>query len=509
MQIRSGRLCLASALALLTSASASRAQPPPPAPAPAPAEPPAAPGATPFELSTLRLLRDKNVLSEKEYESAMRDLNDTSGALAADSTSVVLGKWATTVYGFAELDSIYDTTQSLNDLSGNAQIARQGSYGGDNNRTQFSIRNSRIGLRVKAPEYHGIRVSGVAEMDFLGTQLPIGYGQPYYGTESAYFTNPTFRVRHMYAKVETDAVDFLVGQYWDLFGWQSMYSPNTVEIQGVPSELYSRTPQIRISKSIKTEPVTVEVAVAAMRPPQRDSATPEGEGGLRIAINGWRGVQTNGATGTSIQPLSIAVTGDVKRIAVPEFNSAPVNQVSRTGTAGAIDAFIPVLPGSKEKMDNSLSLNGEFVSGYGIANFYTGLTGGVTFPALPNPTGATPAPAWPQDIDNGIATYDPNYVLQMIQWTTYLVGAQYYLPGLRGHVWVSGNVSHQESPNTPTIFAKSTKVRQSEDWFDVNLFTDVTPALRLGLEYANFKDTYVDGNSPTNQRAQFSAYFIY
>ena len=61
----------------------------------------------------------------------------------------------------------------------------------------------------------------------------------YQGTEAAYFTNPTFRVRHANFKIETPIVDFLVGQYWQLFGWGSAYQPNSVEIQGLPGEVLS------------------------------------------------------------------------------------------------------------------------------------------------------------------------------------------------------------------------------------------------------------------------------
>ena len=186
---------------------------------------------------------------------------------------------------------------------------------------QFGARNSRVGLRMKAPEVSGIRVSGVVETDFLGNQS-LGYatGQ---ATENQYFTSPLLRIRHMYVKAETNVVDLLLGQTWDLFGWQSAYHPNTVEIQGVPGQIYSRTPQIRLSKTFKTEPVTMEIAAAAVRPPQRDSAWPEGQGGIRIAINGWTGVQTTGAAATSIQPMSIAFTGDVRHIDVPDLLAAP------------------------------------------------------------------------------------------------------------------------------------------------------------------------------------------
>ena len=35
-----------------------------------------------------------------------------------------MGKWATTLYGFVDIDSIWDSTRSLNDLPGAPGIAR-------------------------------------------------------------------------------------------------------------------------------------------------------------------------------------------------------------------------------------------------------------------------------------------------------------------------------------------------------------------------------------------------
>lgn len=452
-------------------------------------------------------MHDKGILSEKEFESAMHDMADTTGSRAMESNSVVLGKWATTLYGFVEADSIFDTTQSLNDLAGNSQIAGPSSYAGYHSRTQFGARNSRIGLRMKAPETGGVRVSGVVETDFLGTQT-IGYaaGTGNVVSENQYFTSPMLRIRHMYVKAETDVVDVLLGQTWELFGWQSVYHPNTVEIQGVPGQIYSRTPQIRISKSIKTEPVTLELAVAANRPIDRNSALPEGQAGIRLAINDWKGVQTAGAAATSIMPASIAFTGDLRRITVPSLATigGPAGDVGKTGAAGAIDAFLPVIPGSRGHMGNSLSLNGEFASGYGDADLYTGLTGGTTLAG-----GLTLPATYTQDLDNGIASFTSTGALNLIQWTSYLLGLQYYLPGANGDVWISGNFSHMESSNTPTLYPGSAKVRGAEDWWDANLFFNATPALRLGFEYAQFIDHYVDGSSPLNQRVQFSGFFLY
>ena len=148
-------------------------------------------------------------------------------------------------------------------------------------------------------------------MDFLGNQpqsSPAPAGSPAV-SEGSFITSPTFRMRHLALKLETPAIDVLAGQYWQLFGWQSYFHPNTVEIQGVPGEIYSRAPQLRISHLFKNDDVSVEIAVAASRPPQRDSATPDGQGGLRFALNNWKGVHTAGAAGTALDPLSIGVSG--------------------------------------------------------------------------------------------------------------------------------------------------------------------------------------------------------
>ena len=44
---------------------------------------------------------------------------------AAEASSLVIGKWATTLYGFLEGDTIYDSTQSFTERPGNAQVLRR------------------------------------------------------------------------------------------------------------------------------------------------------------------------------------------------------------------------------------------------------------------------------------------------------------------------------------------------------------------------------------------------
>jgi len=172
------------------------------------------------DITTLQHLRDEGILSQAEYELALRDIGASTGeGHAAEANSLVFGKWATTLYGFLEGDTIYDSTQSFTDAAGNAQVLRpsgktapvvpvipslppgtaqpiqptQG-YLGSHGQMLFSVRNSRLGLRLHAPGTETVHTSAMLEMDFLGNQ-PSGVSQ------SSTFTSPTMRLRHAMFRV--------------------------------------------------------------------------------------------------------------------------------------------------------------------------------------------------------------------------------------------------------------------------------------------------------------------
>jgi hypothetical protein len=423
-------------------------------------------------------------------------------APAAAPVPVMSAKFAAEIYGFVEFDSITDSTQSFVDLAGNGAIAR-GNYAANHHRTMFGVRNSRIGFKFKGPDSEWLKTSAQMEMDFLGNQP----GTPPAFSEAGYFVNPTFRIRHFMLKMETPIVDIMAGQYWQLFGWQSYFHPNTVDLQGVPGQIYSRSPQVRVGHTFKTDAVNVDLAVAAVRPAERDSSTPDGQAGLRILVNGWKGMRTAGGAGTAADSLAIGVSGVYRHFQLPEYLATPTASSTINGKGISIDALIPVIPGSMDHRGNSLTLNGSFVNGTGISDLYTGLTGGITFPNLANPTNANPAPMYTPDVDNGMVVYDANGQLHSIDWQSYLVGIQYYLPPT-GHVFVSANYSAMKSNNI-TNYAPPAKVFNKSAWADGNLFVDLNKAVRIGLEYAWFHQTYGDGVKVTNHRGQLSAFYIF
>ncbi len=441
----------------------------------------------------------------------------------------MLSKFSATFYGFAELDTIWDSTQSFNDLAGNGTILHAPAptmtmpnptapYGADHGRTMIGARNSRIGFKLKGPDSDMIKTSAVVEADFLGNQpqgspmpaAPAGTSGISTVSEGSYFTSPAFRMRHYYFKMETPFIDVLAGQYWQLFGWQSMFHPSTVEIQGVPGQIYSRTPQLRLSKTIKTNAINVELAAAAGRPAQRDSQVPDGTLGIRLAFNGWKGMHTMGSAGSQVDSASIGFSTIGRYFKVPNFAASPTSTVSLNGYGYSVDALIPIVPATDAKHpDNALTFTGSFVYGQAIADLYTGLSGGASFAALPA-NAAGMAQTYPQDVDNGLIAYTSDGVLHAIRWESYILGLQYYLP-TPNRMFVAVNYSHMHSSDISALGTTSTKTRlfDKSDWVDGNLFVDANAAVRFGLEYAYFHQNFLDGSTGKNSRVQFSALYIF
>jgi hypothetical protein len=425
----------------------------------------------------------------------------------------VLSKWDATLYGFAELDTIYDTTQSFFDLAGSTAVQRSdnSNYAGNHGRAMMGVRNSRLGFRINAPEVSGIRASALAEMDFLGNQPAqtppaVASGSAGNLSEAGFFTSPGFRLRHMNLRLDNDYVDLLFGQTWQLFGWQSMFHPCTVEIQGVPGEVYSRAPQIRLSHTFKSSAVNVDLAIAIAKPPQRDAGLFDYQAGIKASINSWKGARTAGATGSSIDPLQIGVSAVGRRFVVPELASPPKADVTGNGWGVAVDLLLPIIPSDGTSRGNSLTFTGSFTKGEGINDLFQSLTGGVGVPTLPAPMGGGAAPAYTPGIDSGLVFVDAAGV-HPIEWRAFILGLQYYFPG-SGSVWVAANYSRLESNNSAN-FGAPTKIWNKEQWADGNLFWDVTPAVRLGAEVAWFNMTYADGTDATNIRGQFSAFYLF
>jgi hypothetical protein len=410
----------------------------------------------------------------------------------------VLGKWAPKLYGFVQLDAPVDTTQSFNDQPGNTTIAKPGTFAGEHSRFQMSAQHTRVGFKWATPGDGDFKVSANVETDFLGS-LATGT------TESVVFAQPILRMRLAYFKLETGVVDLLMGQYWELFGWQPYFQPNAVEIQGVPGEVYSRTPQIRLGHTFKGDAINFDIAIAGARPPQRDAGLPDLQAGLKLTANNWKGMRTSGAIGTATDAFSIGVSGALRWFKVANFAAKPTFDVNKNGWGISADAFVPIIPGTMEDRGNSLTLTGSFVIGQAIADFYSSLNGGITQPALPNPTMVTPAPTYTPNVDNGLVVFNSAGDLEPIKWWSTIIGLQYYLPP-NGKVWIAGNYSHMHSSNIADV-GNPANVFETSNWFDANLFWECYTSTRLGFEYAWYEQIYGDDVKAHNSRFLLSGFF--
>ena len=413
-------------------------------------------------------------------------------------------KWTVTLYGFVEADFIFDTTRSYSDSIGSALVARSETHDGRVGRTQLSMRNTRLGFGFESPRIGQVKPSATLEADFFGHQE----GPPS-TSENTYFSSPTFRIRHAFVKLENPYLDVLIGQTYDVFGWQNYFYPCSVEFLGLPNQLFSRNGQLRLFHAFNPSgAVSLDVAASAVRPAQRDAEVPDANVGLRIRVNGWKGITTPGNVGTTALPLSVGVSGTVRQFKANAFTPPPVQESnSATGWGLSVDALIPFIPAAgPEDRSNRLTLIGSVVVGTGIADLITA-GGGAKFPTLPNPAQANPPPIYNADIDNGIVSFDANGVLHTIDWWAYRVGLQYYLPLLGGRVFLSANYTQAHSGNLAKLFPKGgaeiellVNVADTSEYADLNLFWDVAPAVRIGLSGQYTQVEYLDGRKPHNIR---------
>jgi hypothetical protein len=473
----------------------------------------------------------------------------TNSWLARPPLTITAGAgagWHLTIYGFAEADFMRDSTRSFNDGLNSNVVAHIQTQAGDNARAQSSIRNSRIGVQAQAPTFNGIRSSGVLEFDLFGNQPNINGGGgspaqpsgPGATTEAAYFNNAGLRVRHAYMKLESAVIDVLVGQTYHLLGWQNYFFGASCGFLGLPNALFNRTVQLRLGHTFATDAVNLDLAVAALRPAERDSALPEAEGGLRLTVNHWKGMTTPGSGGTGALPAALAVSGLFRSLSVDPYAPLPAPPVPLTGWAVAANALIPIIP-VKDGTDrgNALTVTGEFVTGTADADQYSGMTAGATMPNAyqfppdtPVMVGGTAAPApglggvqplvglpYTPHVDPGLVAFDPHGRLHTINWQTFIVGLQYYLPPT-GRVFVTTNYSQALSNNIASLFhpgattqlwVNSKAVFSSSRYIDGNLFVDITPAARVGVSYQRVQQVLADGTNARNDRYEMTWLYFF
>jgi hypothetical protein len=441
-----------------------------------------------------------------------------SPAPKVEPTPAAPTKFELTPYGLLQAQTTSDSTQSFQHGQGNSAIVRSNSYTGQHGRLTMTPRNTIIGVRVKTPEWHSMVASARIEGDFEGAPP----SNPPASSESGYITGGPFRMRQAYALLESPYIDFLAGQTQQLFGWGPIFYVNSTNNLGIPGHAFGREFQLKLSHTFKTSAVDLEIAAGAFRPPQRDSQIPDGQAGLRLAVNPWKGIQN----GNKLTPMQLAVSGTARTFRVQGTNIATTTALAprqdqsytESGAGFAVDAFIPVIPANDAtKPGNTLSLVGEFAMGYGISDLYQTLNFGLPTQALALPLNAASYTAPTNvNIDNGIVVFDPQGFLHAVDVQSYIVNVQYVLPGPLDMIGLSGIYSYLHSDNVDQLVAAKEKMAGSfskifvkMQYLEGSLHIFVTPPLRLSFAYCNTLQTFLDGGQETNHRFIFKVNYAF
>jgi hypothetical protein len=402
--------------------------------------------------------------------------------------------WFFSLYGYARLDAIEDSTESFQDGIEPNLIARAGTYKGQHLRSTMTAKDSRLGVFVGAPTYQGIRSSAQIEIDFYGL-VPSDARQ----NDAIIFGTP--RIRHAFLRFETPILDVTAGQTYDLFGWGPSFFPTTVAYLGVPGQIYHRDPQLRLEKTLHFGSAgELRVAIAAVKAGQKDSGVPDGQAGIKLSFNGWKGAAMPGFSRPQLAPLSIGLSGLYRRFEVPAFILNPGWASSTTSGYGfAAQLLLPIIPvKSIEDHGNALTFTGEFSMGAGIADLYTGMDGGSRFPTLPNPNGQPTVYFYQADADPGLVTFDMDSNLKAIKWNNLVANLQYYLPVGGGRIWLSGTYARAWSPNllSLTPFTSWGAIFTKMEYVDGNIGFDITPSIVLALSFQTVLQEFGDYTQP-------------
>ena len=418
----------------------------------------------------------------------------------AEITLLDKDDWKVGFNGFAEFDSITDSTRTLGEISGNASVAKRGSSDTESGRTQFSVRNSRFGFGITPPvTSSGWKSKGVLEFDFItSASVAVTAGT----AEASGFNNPAIRIRHMYFNSESNGLQFIAGQTWSLFGWQPAYVMSTITVAPISGQLFGRHARAGVMKTLQlNDDNQVQLAASASRPAQRDSDLPN----LDLGVRWSNSARKSGYTGTyadlKAQPMSLGLSTTTRKFHTPKSTTPGDNGTTYTNGI-AVDGMIPVIASSDGKdTGNTLSLSGEYTTGRGYADLLTGWTGG-TSPA------SYGTAANSDFLDAGFGSMNTAGTFEFFNIKTFNLQLQYTLPS-ECRSFISAGYGKLISNNASDFLTTlgATKSYDKSESFFANILHDFTPQIRGGLEFSQSNTHFADDSNGTNKRLVISTWF--
>ena len=261
-------------------------------------------------------------------------------------------------YGFARFDASYDTGQIS---SGNIALWAQPKTAGQNDAEwNLTAGATRLGLNLSGPDTETMKLTGNIEFDFLSK-------------DSSSENNQLPRLRHGYLKAFWPASDFsiIAGQTWDVVSSLIPFVDDPA-LMWDAGNIGSRHPQVRFTKGFKAgEKGRIEVAAAASRTigeknntsgiiatdPGKDAAMPTLQG--RVAWSAPLLVKN--------QPATIGISGHYGQ---EEWDTDTVgNHKTLDSWSCNLELTMPICP--------KMTLAGEYFTGSNLDDYFGGIGQGV------------------------------------------------------------------------------------------------------------------------------------
>jgi len=203
-------------------------------------------------------------------------------------------QWNLQLYGFLKLDVVYNTEDVAHE-AGTLFVVDKTTLTGDQKSSSlvFSVRSSRIGLKLGAPSFVGAKTTLVFEMDFWG-QMP---------NSTTAARQGSFRIRHGFVHMLWNSGTYArVGQYWTAFMPMKLI-PDTVSFLPLVTSgwLFMREPQLTVGQIIGSKDMNLDITLSIARtqagndtgadlfPGPRDSQTDNLGPGEASGIPAFRG----------------------------------------------------------------------------------------------------------------------------------------------------------------------------------------------------------------------------
>lgn len=371
------------------------------------------------------------------------------------------------IHGFVEMDVIHDNT-TLGVISKAGAVPE---YNTEPGQLLFVPENTRIDFTA-LDTIDGWKTKGYLESDFFGP-------------------NNGLRIRHAFLSASKDGWLFLAGQWWTLFGWNMDYIPPTVSEEPIPGMLYDRTPQVRVMNTQDLNGAKLQIAVAANDPEQAMSQIPDFNAGVRLIIDGWKGIYNPGTSPANPHPLSVGISGTFRSYGYDALTGINVNPTKTLQASGiAVDTLIPIIPANPGSC--SLVFTGEYTTGkgYGADALSEDMV-----PATTSLDGSLSSGV--AGLINGTLT-----LLNVESWNGVL---QFHFPKQMGTELEAGYgavYSNNAAEITGAVFNKDYVA-----W--ANIMQNLNAHMRLGLEFLHYQTHYVNNTNPTDDRQQLTFWYYF